>query len=65
VKAAGPKLYYVGCGVEDKLAYEGSKTLVSLLKQAGIEPVFRETPGGHTWFNWRIYLSDFATKIFR
>lgn len=65
VKAAGVRLYYVGCGVDDKLAYEGSKTLVSLLKQAGIEPTFRESSGGHTWFNWRIYLSEFAPMLFR
>jgi hypothetical protein len=25
VKKAGVKLYYVGCGVEDKLAYTGSE----------------------------------------
>jgi enterochelin esterase family protein len=27
--------------------------------------VFVESPGGHTWINWRNYLSDFAPQLFR
>jgi enterochelin esterase family protein len=65
LKASGVKLYYVGCGVKDPLAYEGSKNLVSLLKQHGFHYQFKETPGGHTWANWRIYLSDLAPQLFR
>jgi hypothetical protein len=27
--------------------------------------VSKETPGGHTWANWRDYLRDFAPLLFR
>jgi enterochelin esterase family protein len=65
LKAEGVKLYYVGCGVKDPLAYAGSQVLAERLKQQGLPFLFRETPGGHTWANWRIYLSDLAPRLFR
>jgi enterochelin esterase-like enzyme len=65
IKAGGAKLYYVGCGVDDQLAHVGSTKLVELLKKIDMRYVFRESTGGHTWFNWRIYLSDFAPRLFR
>jgi len=65
VKKAGVKLYYVGCGVDDQLAYAGSKNLVGLLEKIGMKYTFRESSGGHTWFNWRIYLSEIAPLLFR
>jgi enterochelin esterase family protein len=55
----------VGCGVDDPLAHAGSTRLVEHLKKLDMWYRFKETPGGHTWFNWRIYLSDFATKLFQ
>lgn len=58
-------LYYVGCGVDDTLAKGGAANLVSALKELGLNYKFNETPGGHTWANWRIYLSDFAPMLFQ
>ena len=65
IKAAGVKLYYVGCGVDDPLAHAGSVKLVEILRKLDIRYKFRESTGGHTWFNWRIYLSEFAPLLFR
>jgi enterochelin esterase-like enzyme len=65
IKAAGAKLYHVGCGVDDRLAHTGSTRLVEQLKKLDMWYRFKETTGGHTWFNWRIYLNDFATQLFR
>jgi enterochelin esterase family protein len=65
VKAAGVRLYYVGCGVDDNLAHSGSLKLVALLKKLDMRYKFKESTGGHTWFNWRIYLSEFAPMLFR
>jgi hypothetical protein len=31
----------------------------------GFDPVVRETPGGHTWLNWRDYLIEFAPLLFQ
>ena len=30
----------------------------------GFSPVFVESPGGHTWINWRNYLVEFAPQLF-
>jgi enterochelin esterase family protein len=65
IKAAGVKLYYVGCGVEDTLAHPGSTKLVELLRKLDMRYKFRESTGGHTWFNWRICLSEFAPMLFQ
>jgi enterochelin esterase-like enzyme len=59
------KLYYVGCGVDDRLAYQGSLTLVEELKKLDMPDKFRESSGGHTWANWRIYLSELAPLLFK
>ena len=37
---------------------------VALLKKHGFTPVFKESPGGHTWENWRDYLVIFAGQLF-
>lgn len=31
----------------------------------GYKYEFMETPGGHVWTCWRIYLSVFAPKLFK
>ena len=36
-----------------------------LLKQHGFNPVFKESPGGHTWINWRNYLNEFVPQLFQ
>jgi enterochelin esterase family protein len=65
LKAANPKLYWVGCGVADLLAYPGTKNLLELLNKNGFKPVYRESEGAHTWFTWRVYLPEFAVLLFK
>jgi len=65
VKKGGVKLYYVGCGLKDTGALEGSKNLIAVLNKHGIKNVMKETPGAHTWFTWRILLADFAPQFFK
>jgi len=60
----GYKLFYIGCG-EDDFVYEGVTLLRKKLDEHNFKYVYRETTGGHTWANWRIYLSDFAPRLFR
>jgi enterochelin esterase-like enzyme/glyoxylase-like metal-dependent hydrolase (beta-lactamase superfamily II) len=57
-------LYYLGCGVDDA-AKIGTDNLEKSLKEYGFNYKYTLTPGGHTWNNWRIYLSEFPTLIFR
>jgi enterochelin esterase family protein len=60
----GLKLLWVGIGRDDFLL-STSRSTVELLKQHGFMPVTRETEGGHTWINWRNYLSEFLPQLFQ
>ena len=60
----GLKLLWVGIGRDDFLL-STSRSTVELLKQHGFMPVTRETEGGHTWINWRNYLSEFVPQLFQ
>jgi enterochelin esterase-like enzyme len=62
--AAKPKLYWVGCGEADGLI-TSNKALVEVLKTKGINNKSLWTSGGHTWTNWRIYLSELAPLLFK
>ena len=42
-----------------------TRTTVDLLKKHGFTPVFKESPGAHTWLNWRNYLREFTPLLFR
>jgi enterochelin esterase-like enzyme len=57
------RLVWVGCGKEDFLVGT-SKATVEMLKKHKIDVVSKESPGGHTWINWRDYLSEFAPLLF-
>ena len=58
------KLFYTGCGTED-FCYEGVQTLRKKLDEHNFDYIYNETGGGHTWANWRTYLSDYAPRLFK
>jgi enterochelin esterase-like enzyme len=60
----GYKLYWIGVGKDDFL-YKAAQNLVAKMEEKNLKFTYRETPGGHTWSNWRIYLSEFAPLLFR
>ena len=62
--AAKPKLYYIAIGSTDFL-YASNKDLRTWLDSKNYPYEYLETDGGHIWRNWRIYLTDFAQKIFK
>ena len=64
LKNSGYKLYWVGVGKEDFL-YKSVQTLRESLDKHGLKYTYRESSGGHSWANWRIYLSEFAPQLFR
>ena len=52
--------------VGDKdFALQGSKSLAALLEKHGIKHELHISGGGHTWINWRHYLSELAPRLFR
>jgi enterochelin esterase-like enzyme len=38
---------------------------VDVLKKHGFAVAYDESPGGHTWINWRNYLNAFAPQLFQ
>lgn len=60
----GYKLYWIGIGKADFL-YKNVSDYRAKLDKIGMKYVYRETEGGHTWTNWRVYLSEFAPLLFK
>jgi enterochelin esterase-like enzyme len=60
----GLRLLWFGTGKDD-FVMTTTRSSVELMKKHGFVPVFVESEGGHTWSNWRDYLSTFAPQLFR
>ncbi len=60
----GLKLLWFSTGTEDRLM-PTTKATVEMLKKHGFMPILKESPGGHTWLNWRNYLIEFAPQLFQ
>lgn len=60
----GLKLFWFGTGKDDFLLTTTQAT-VEMFRKHGFNPVFKETPGGHTWLVWRAYLTEFAPQLFQ
>jgi len=60
----GTKLIWFSTGVNDGLI-TNSKSTVEMLKKHGFDAQFKESPGAHTWINWRNYLAEFSPQLFR
>ncbi len=54
--------YYVYSGKKD-MFHANAKRFNRRLDKAQAPHEYTETIGGHTWRNWRLYLSDFMVKI--
>lgn len=63
LKKAGINKYWVACGKDD-FVMESNKRLLDMLNKTGIKHEYFENAGGHTWANWRTYLSMFAPMLF-
>ena len=60
----GLKVFWLSTGKDDFLI-ETTRSTVELLKRHGFTPQYTESAGGHTWLNWRDYLSQFAPLLFQ
>ncbi len=63
-KKKGLKLVWFATGKDDFLLAT-SRATVEMLKKHGFAVADQESPGGHTWINWRNYLVEFAPLLFR
>jgi enterochelin esterase family protein len=60
----GLKVLWFATGETDRLMPMTTAT-IELLKKHGFAPAFKQSPGGHTWINWRNYLNEFAPMLFK
>lgn len=60
----GLKVLWFATGVDDGLIGT-TRSTVDLFKKHGFTPVFKETPGAHTWIVWREYLNEFTPMLFQ
>lgn len=59
-----PALYWIAIGNADIL-YDANKQYRKLLDDNGYPYTYHESEGGHTWRNWRLYLTELIPMLFR
>jgi enterochelin esterase-like enzyme len=64
VAKKGLRLVWFSTGSDDRLITT-SRSTVEMLKTHGFSAQFKESPGAHTWINWRNYLNEFAPQLFQ
>ncbi|MBR2457425.1 MAG: esterase, partial [Bacteroidaceae bacterium] len=62
--AKKPQLYWIAIGKTDFL-YKDNEKYRNMLDAAGYPYEYFESEDGHIWKNWRIYLTEFAPKLFK
>lgn len=63
-KDNGYKLYWIAMGKTDFL-YKSGVEYREKLDKIGFPYTYVESEGGHTWTNWRDYLSEFVPLLFK
>jgi enterochelin esterase-like enzyme len=58
------KLFWWGWGETD-IARTNGLAVIDKFKSLGVKIETRESPGGHEWANWRLYLYEVAPRLFR
>ena len=59
------KLFTIGMGKDDPLAYKNNKAMMEMFDKQGIKYNYVETGGGHTFLVWRKNLAYIAPQLFR
>ena len=60
----GLNVLWFSTGKDDGLM-NTTKATIEALKKHGFNAEFKESPGGHTWINWRNYLDEFGPRLFQ
>lgn len=65
LRDAGYQLYWLAIGVDDmEIIYQGNTNFRKKMDEFGMPYEYVETGGGHTWNNWRDYLTTFLQQLF-
>ncbi len=62
--AKNPKLFWIAVGSADGVK-ANSVILRDYCESKGYPVEYYESEGGHTWRNWRVYLTMFAQRLFK
>jgi len=57
------KLLWIACGKQDG-GFANAEKLSHWMNENGAKNVWRPSEGGHTWPNWRLYLSELLPLLF-
>ncbi len=57
-------LYWIGSGEAD-IFHSQSRRFVKKTEKRQISYIYHNTRGGHTWRNWRLYMSEFLQFVFK
>ena len=60
----GYKVYWIGMGKTDFL-FQSGVDFRKQLDDINMKYTYRESEGGHTWTNWRLYLTEFVPLLFK
>lgn len=63
LKKSDVKLYWVACGKTDFL-YQSALDLINYFDENNFKYKYFESEGGHTWPEWRLYLSELVPLLF-
>ena len=64
--ANGFKWYWIAIGKNDvPILYNAVQDYRAKLDSMGMKYEYLETEGGHTWTNWRDYLTTFSQRLFK
>ncbi len=58
------RLLWMAIGRDDYLIKE-NRAFEAMLTAQKVPHQYTETDGGHTWINWRRYLTDLAPRLFQ
>ena len=62
----GYQLYWMAIGEDDMpMILQGNENFRKQMDEIGMTYEYMETSGGHTWNNWRDYLTLFAQRLFK
>lgn len=56
--------FWIGCGTSD-IFYNKNIRFCKDLQRVDARYTMYESPGGHTWRNWRVYFTEFVQTLFR
>jgi enterochelin esterase family protein len=58
------KLFWLATGKDDFIM-PATKGTLAILDRNHVKYTYKESEGGHTWPNWRAYLTEFTPQLFR